>query len=619
MKGNGRVQVALRLRPAIPALDDGDDGVRKRQDQRATIYRLKDKPGSCGYRDQGFHFANVFGPEADNVTVFEAHRAEILRVLSGFDCMLMAYGTTGSGKTHTMIGSEDDLGMVPRAVKALFEQIAKANTTQIGYSLQFSALEILEEKCIDLLHGRRNVVLQAAGSSGLHFHNLGEVHVRSEDEVLSRFHAAMAARTLARNYKHEGSSRAHTIIRLRVESAVFSAALEGAPALAGTSAVLTLADLAGSEAATMNTNHEVVRQGLAVNKSLHWLKVVVHNLAAKKPTQLRNSVLTRLLEPALSGQAYVAVIVASSETPPENAERDTVEALQFGVAAGSLVVAPKRRTETSKDGKVGRLQALLAAMAEEKSTLTTDAESLRDQVSAYSAIVQEYRDSFVSSQSLKAAEEEAARIAAELQSAHERNEGLQAQLKEEQEARENVQSQLKAIEEQAVEATSRNDALQHLVQQTAERRRLLEARLQLARGEMEEARLQAEAYEAQLKLDQRRATKLEEQVQMLEESLREQKEKAENTRREAEALAAHNSMLQESERVEQTNAEFQKAMQEKEGLAAVSQAKDRTILLRHKMYTSGSRMRRPSTAMPATPERQQQAAEETECQEPDIR
>lgn len=64
------------------------------------------------------------------------------------------------------------------------------------------------------------------------------------------------------------------------------------------------------------------------------------------------------------------------------AERETLEALQFGVAAGRLTLAPRRRTEASKEGEVGKLQALLLEMAEEKSTLATDAESLRDQVAA---------------------------------------------------------------------------------------------------------------------------------------------------------------------------------------------------------------------------------------------
>lgn len=55
--------------------------------------------------------------------------------------------------------------------------------------------------------------------------------MRSKAELLSRFEEAMAARTVAANYKHEYSSRAHTVLRIRVESAflVASERAEGDP------------------------------------------------------------------------------------------------------------------------------------------------------------------------------------------------------------------------------------------------------------------------------------------------------------------------------------------------------------------------------------------------------
>ena len=113
--------------------------------------------------------------------MFEAHRAAVLGVLRGFDCTLMAYGTTGSGKTHTMLGSDAEPGIVPLAAAALFEQIASA-AAGVCYSLQLSALEILEEKCVDLLHERRNVLLRSSGPNELHFHGLGEVSWKGPQE-----------------------------------------------------------------------------------------------------------------------------------------------------------------------------------------------------------------------------------------------------------------------------------------------------------------------------------------------------------------------------------------------------------------------------------------------------
>ena len=42
----------------------------------------------------------VFGPEADNTTVFNEVAEDMLReVLAGYNCTIFAYGQTGTGKT----------------------------------------------------------------------------------------------------------------------------------------------------------------------------------------------------------------------------------------------------------------------------------------------------------------------------------------------------------------------------------------------------------------------------------------------------------------------------------------------------------------------------------------
>ena len=40
---------------------------------------------------------------------------------------IFAYGQTASGKTYTMMGSEDYLGVIPRAIHDLFQKIEKVN------------------------------------------------------------------------------------------------------------------------------------------------------------------------------------------------------------------------------------------------------------------------------------------------------------------------------------------------------------------------------------------------------------------------------------------------------------------------------------------------------------
>lgn len=44
-------------------------------------------------------------------------------LLTGFTTTVFAYGSTGSGKTHTIAGTEDEPGILPRAVHMLFQRL----------------------------------------------------------------------------------------------------------------------------------------------------------------------------------------------------------------------------------------------------------------------------------------------------------------------------------------------------------------------------------------------------------------------------------------------------------------------------------------------------------------
>lgn len=44
-----------------------------------------------------------------------------------FTGTIFAYGQTASGKTYTMMGSEDYLGVIPRAIHDIFQKIKKVN------------------------------------------------------------------------------------------------------------------------------------------------------------------------------------------------------------------------------------------------------------------------------------------------------------------------------------------------------------------------------------------------------------------------------------------------------------------------------------------------------------
>lgn len=55
---------------------------------------------------------------------------------------MFAYGATGAGKTHTMLGSPDDPGVMYRTMKELFKRMDDAKDEK-EFAIAFSYLEVI--------------------------------------------------------------------------------------------------------------------------------------------------------------------------------------------------------------------------------------------------------------------------------------------------------------------------------------------------------------------------------------------------------------------------------------------------------------------------------------------
>ena len=74
------------------------------------------------HRDIRYAFDRVFDPQATNREIFdECVKKDVLdALLKGFNCSVFAYGATGAGKTFTMLGTQDNPGIMYRLGVALF-------------------------------------------------------------------------------------------------------------------------------------------------------------------------------------------------------------------------------------------------------------------------------------------------------------------------------------------------------------------------------------------------------------------------------------------------------------------------------------------------------------------
>lgn len=55
---------------------------------------------------KSFTFDAVYGPESNQVEVFDGVKGIVDAVCEGYNGTIVAYGQTGSGKTHTIFGEE---------------------------------------------------------------------------------------------------------------------------------------------------------------------------------------------------------------------------------------------------------------------------------------------------------------------------------------------------------------------------------------------------------------------------------------------------------------------------------------------------------------------------------
>jgi hypothetical protein len=75
-------------------------------------------------------------------------------VLKGYNGTIFAYGQTGCGKTHTMSGTPENKGIIPKAFDHIFGCIDDAEDNK-KFLVRCSYLEIYKEKIRDLLSQKK--------------------------------------------------------------------------------------------------------------------------------------------------------------------------------------------------------------------------------------------------------------------------------------------------------------------------------------------------------------------------------------------------------------------------------------------------------------------------------
>ena len=301
--------------------------------------------------------------------------------MEGYHGTVFAYGMTGTGKTFSMQGTATSPGVIPLAITDIFSFIRE--TPQREFLLRVSYLEIYNEKIHDLLSAtvtgpngqpaqQDEIKLREDSKRGVYATPLKEEIVQSPTQLLRVIARGDNNRRVAGTQYNARSSRSHAVVQIVVESR--ARAPPGttnpnrAPIAPGGVRVSTLSliDLAGSERAAESKERRT--EGAHINKSLLTLGTVISKLSVDKLAEgkdatkdtkhlpYRDSKLTRLLQPALSGNSLVSILCtiqigsAGSVATAQNHTGETLNTLKFASRAKNNIVSHAKKAKEAYGG-----------------------------------------------------------------------------------------------------------------------------------------------------------------------------------------------------------------------------------------------------------------------------
>ncbi|CAL9231833.1 unnamed protein product [Arabidopsis halleri] len=286
---------------------------------------------SAGSRKE-FEFDKVFHQSATQEDVFGEVKPILRSALDGHNVCVLAYGQTGTGKTFTMDGTNEQPGLAPRAIKELFNEASMDHTHSVTFTM--SMLEIYMGNLKDLLSARQslksyeasakcNLNIQVDSKGSVEIEGLTEVEVPDFTKARWWYNKGRRVRSTSWTNVNETSSRSHCLTRITI--------FRRGDAVGSKTEVskLWMIDLGGSER-LLKTGAigQTMDEGRAINLSLSALGDVIAALRRKKGhVPYRNSKLTQILKDSLGTRSKVLMLVHIS--PRDEDVGETICSLSF--------------------------------------------------------------------------------------------------------------------------------------------------------------------------------------------------------------------------------------------------------------------------------------------------
>ncbi|KAM4745961.1 uncharacterized protein FYW61_016547 isoform 2-T2 [Anableps anableps] len=315
-----RIRVCVRKRPLTHAeCRRGEvDVVTTPNEGCVVVHENKEAVDLTEYILQRFHFDQVFGEDSSNAEVYQKTAYPLVQhMLSGGKATCFAYGQTGAGKTHTMLGSSPGgTGLYALAVQDIFAHLSATHTSLLVY---VSFFEIYCGQLYDLLEHRKRLFAREDGKKVVHISGLQFIRVDSVSSLLEVISQGTAERTQGMSGVNPLSSRSHALLQIQLRD--LNQQIAGR---------MWFVDLAGSERAsdTKEPNKQSRMEGAEINQSLLALKECIRSLDKEEShTPFRQSKLTQVLKDSFVGDSMTCMIANIS--PGHSATEHTLNTLRY--------------------------------------------------------------------------------------------------------------------------------------------------------------------------------------------------------------------------------------------------------------------------------------------------
>nr|XP_014351852.1 PREDICTED: kinesin-like protein KIF27 [Latimeria chalumnae] len=343
------VKVAVRIRPLLPKeiLYNHQVCVRPVPNTQQVIIG----------KDRIFTFDFVFGQKSSQDEIYiTCIKPLVTSLIEGYNATVFAYGQTGSGKTYTIGGghvvsvSEEEKGIIPRAIQEIFQSICENHN--IDFTVKISYIEVHKEELKDLLEletSTKDLHIREDEKGNTVIIGAKECQVESADEVVSLLEAGNAARHTGTTQMNEHSSRSHAIFTISVVQQRPKQSGSGNDTYItdnGTRRSVQLiaskfhfVDLAGSERVTKTGNTgERFKESIQINSGLLALGNVISALGDPKRKSAhipyRDAKITRLLKDSLGGNAKTVMITCIS--PSSSSFDESLNSLKYANRAKNI-------------------------------------------------------------------------------------------------------------------------------------------------------------------------------------------------------------------------------------------------------------------------------------------